>query len=322
MSKAFDRMDPNILISKLKFLNVNEGLIKLINDFLSDRQCCVKLKESSSYKNITMGTPQGTKLGPWLWLVYINDLTVNCSAMKYADDITLYAPFRKFTSSSDTFQTALDGITSWAIKNNMLINAKKTQLIQFTLSEPKYMDAFMMDNVQISPVESARLLGVTLDKRLTFADHVNNICKNMASRLYAMRTLKRLGLSKNGLVTYYTANIRSALTYACPVWASLISDQNMGKIRQVERKALKIIYADLTYGEAISECAIPTIELFIKTLCHNLITNIHCQESHPLHQLIITNKSRKTRISKPTSMPVCRTTKLQNSFFYKYSKIL
>ena len=65
MSKAFDRMDPDILLSKLKRLEVNDGLLALIDNFLTDRECCVKLKEKSEYRAITMGAPQGTKLGPW-----------------------------------------------------------------------------------------------------------------------------------------------------------------------------------------------------------------------------------------------------------------
>ena len=70
MSKAFDKMDPNILIKKLQDLDIHNGLISLIDNFLTDRQCCVKLNNRSSYKDIDMGAPQGTKLGPWLWLVF------------------------------------------------------------------------------------------------------------------------------------------------------------------------------------------------------------------------------------------------------------
>jgi hypothetical protein len=140
MSKAFDKMDPNILMNKLKCLRVEDGLVALIDNFLTNRKCCVKLKEKSKYRAITMGAPQGTKLGPWLWLVYVNDLSASCSIMKYADDVTLYAPFMKKTSNAENFQVSLDEVSQWAQDNNMLINAKKTQLIQFTLSEPKYVD--------------------------------------------------------------------------------------------------------------------------------------------------------------------------------------
>ena len=73
MSKAFDKMNPNILSEKLLKLWISQGIVSLIDNFLTDRQCCVKLKEKSTFQHISMGAPQGTKLGPWLWLVYIND---------------------------------------------------------------------------------------------------------------------------------------------------------------------------------------------------------------------------------------------------------
>ena len=113
MSKAFDRLDPNILIHKLNDLGVNHGLIALIDNFLSQRQCKVKLVEPSAYRDITTGTPKGTKLGPWLWLIYMNDMKVNqsCKLVKYADDLTLYAAFSKSDrSTSPAFQMALDQI--------------------------------------------------------------------------------------------------------------------------------------------------------------------------------------------------------------------
>ena len=247
------------------------GLIALIDNFLTNRKCCVKLKEKSKYRAITMGAPQGTKLGPWLWLVYVNDISASCSIMKYADDVTLYAPFMKKTSNAENFQVSLDEVSQWAQDNNMLINAKKTQLIQFTLSEPKYVDHFRMNGQPITSVESAKLLGVTIDRRLTFGEHIDKVCSNMDSRLYGMRALKRLGLNRKGLITYYTANIRSALTYACPVWSSLISDNLMDKVVQVERKALKVIYPDLSYDAAICECGMTPIKLSMQDQCSKLI---------------------------------------------------
>ena len=82
-----------------------------------------------------MGAPQGTKLGPWLWLVYINDFSTSSSMMKYADDVNLYAgPFAKNTSTAEKFQSSLDEVSNWALDKNMLINANKTQLIHFALT--------------------------------------------------------------------------------------------------------------------------------------------------------------------------------------------
>jgi hypothetical protein len=321
MSKAFDRMDPNILIHKLHKLKVNQGLINLIDNFLSNRQCCVKLNHQSSYISISMGAPQGTKLGPWLWLIYINDLTVeaDCKLIKYADDLTVYTGFLKSAPTATlTIQKSLDLITDWAKSNNMLVNAAKTKVLHLTLSEPKYEPSLSMNGQPLESCQTAKILGVTVDKRLLFTDHINNTCDSIAGKLYAMRELKRVGLSTSGLLLYYTANIRSVITYASPVWGSLISSKAMQRVTQIERQALKIIHADLSYKQALSILCIPPIELYIDENARNTMAKIYSNPGHPLKTNIKENTGRRTRVSLSTNMPVCRTSKLKNSFFYKY----
>ena len=322
MSKAFDKMDPNKLLIKLKSLGTNDGLLNLINDFLTDRECCVKMGEKSEYKPITMGAPQGTRLGPWLWLAYIDDLTADFKMVKYADDVTLYAPFKKTSRSTQDFQTSLDNISSWAETNNMIINAQKTQQIQVTLSEPKYETVLQMNGVIVNTTDTVKLLGITIDQRLTFSEHVDNLCEAMETRLYGMRSLKRLGLNKTGLVRYYTTNIRTALTYACQAWTPLLSDILTNKIIQVERKALRVIYPDLSYTDAITECAIPSLAIFVQKQCIHYVGKIFNNPNHPLNHLITKNTGRSTRVSRATRMPRCRTSKLKSSFFYQYSNFL
>ena len=266
MSKAFDRLNPNIIISKLTELNVNSGLVTLIDDFLSDRQCRVKLREKSAYRDITMGTPQGTKLGPWLWLVYINDLSVpsSCRVIKYADDLTLYAKFKKSDqSTASNFQYALNSISDWALNNNMLINAEKTQIVHLSLSQPKYIPSFTMNGKQLQSTSNAKLLGVTIDTKLSFSKHVQETCEGLAGRMYGMRELKRLGLNSQGLTLYYTANIRSVLTYACPVWGSLITDKDKETIRRIEGKAMRIVNSDISYEQALFRDQVPAVDKFI-----------------------------------------------------------
>ena len=110
---------------------------------------------------------------------------------------------------------------------------------------------FYMNGHLLESSTTAKLLGVTIDSRLTFSHHIDNMCNSLASRLYAMRELKRLGLNSSGLLLYYTANIRSLVTYACPVWGTIISDHHQHRITQIERRALKIMNPDISYNEAI-----------------------------------------------------------------------
>ena len=111
-------------------------------------------------------------------------------------------------------------------------------------------------------------------------------CHTTCPRLYGMRSLKRLGLNKTGLVRYYTTNIRTALTYACQAWTPLLSDILTNKIIQVERKALRVIYPDLSYTDAITECAIPSLAIFVQKQCIHYVGKIFNNPTHPLNQLI------------------------------------
>ena len=319
MSKAFDKMNPNTLIEKLRDLSINEGLISLIDNFLTDRQCCVKLKEKSEYQEITMGAPQGTKLAPWLWLVYVNDLDPPCQLVKYADDLTMFASFNKTHNNSEFYQHELDCIDKWATDNDMIINSKKSKVLHISLTKPKYTNEFTLGGEVIEICESSKLLGVILDNTLNFTEHVDDICTRLASKLYGMRVLKRLGMNRKGLKTYYIANIRPVLTYASPAWTSLISDHNMQKIIQIEKSVMKIINSDASYHEALCEVNLSPLDVYITETGERYIRFIYDNEDHPLNPNIVRNNQRQTRVSSLTYMPRCRTSKLQNSFFHTYS---
>ena len=114
--------------------------------------------------------------------------------MKYADDMTLYTPVKKDASNQQLFQAALNTVEEWASNNNMLINADKTQLINISLTEPDLTDSYVLKQQTINECDSAKLLGITIDSRLSFTQHVKSITESLASRLYAMRQLKRLCL--------------------------------------------------------------------------------------------------------------------------------
>ena len=268
-----------------------------------------------------MGAPQGTKLGPWLWLVYINDLESTCKLVKYPDDLTMYAPFKKSADNDNqtSYQQALDDISKWAADNNMTINAKKSKLLHISLSKPHYTPDFMLDGKKLEVCQTAKLLGVTFDSKLTFSEHVDDVCSRLASKIYGMRVLKRLGMNSKGLKTYYVSNIRSVLTYASQAWASIISDQNMIRLTQIEKTAMKVINSDIPYNEVLAECELPPLNVYINETARTLIQVIHDNKCHPLNSCISLKKGRRTRVSSVTDMPVCRTTKLQNTFFYAYS---
>ena len=160
-------------------------------------------------------------------MVYIDDLQPECETIKYADDITIYSIVKKNpTEHHKELQPSLNYISQWASDNNMLINTRKTHLVKMTLSEPKHADNYVIDDVSSNISSHTKLLGVTIDSRLSFAEHVNDIVSRTSFKLFTMRRLRRLGANEKCLMMFYRSHILSVITYAAPAWSSLITLRN------------------------------------------------------------------------------------------------
>lgn len=159
--------------------------MSIIQDFLHNRTQCVKIKDSvSDYIDIAVGSPQGTKLGPILWLFYVNDLQVdNFNTIKYADDTSFYKDI-KYPSIEST-APAIIKTQQWSENNNMLLNANKTVVVNLTLNlRAKYEEPLRVSSeLSIVPSDKVKFLGVLIDKHLTFRDHVDSLFSRCSSRI-------------------------------------------------------------------------------------------------------------------------------------------
>ena len=164
-SKAFDRIDPNILLHKLRNLNIPNFLLHWICDFLSQRSQRVKIGDILSQKLDVWGTvPQGTKLGVFLFILMINDLE---STFKSVDDTTVYTITNDTTSTS--LQSAMDKIMSWSSDNKMRLNAKKTKEMVVSFSKvPPAIPNIKVDGKDLERVHCVTLLGLRITNTLTW----------------------------------------------------------------------------------------------------------------------------------------------------------
>ena len=217
-SKAFDRIDHNILIRKLQLLNMPPILLNWCAAFLRNRQQRVKIgQDKSNWLPIFAGVPQGTKLGPLFFLVMINDLTTTAPMYKYVDDCTVFEVTSHSSASSD-LQTHLDSINQWIVNNNMRINAKKTKELNICFAKsPPVLQPLTIDNVPLDCVQSTKLLGISIQSNLKWDLHVGTICRKASKRLYALRCLKRIGVLPRDLCSVFCCFIRPVVEYACPV---------------------------------------------------------------------------------------------------------
>ena len=238
-SKAFDKLQPSIVIAKMRNYGINENILKLVESFLSNRKQSVKVDSViSESMDIFVGAPQGTKLGPLLWLFYINDLQVdNYRAVKYADDTSFYRTVCNPGSAS--VAPAIQATLEWSNNNCMSLNAEKTEIMNIRLNyRSSYDDEILVnDNISIKPTECTKFLGVHIDNHLSFSKHVDHIISKCSSRMYLLRQLKILGMNAEGLKTFYCSNIRSLLSYAAPAWFTLLGDTDSNRLEKAQRTA-------------------------------------------------------------------------------------
>ena len=177
-SKAFDKVPHRRLAHKLDWYSVRNKSLAWITAFLKDRTQRVLLDgETSTPRPVTSGVPQGTVLGPVLFLTYINDLhesITKSNVRLFADDCVLY---RDITDRNDTdlLQQDLDSLGRWEAKWLMEFNVDKCFVMHATHSKHKIQHQYTLHNQTLTPVKHSKYLGVTLSDDLTWRTHISNV---------------------------------------------------------------------------------------------------------------------------------------------------
>ena len=319
-SKAFDRINHNILIGKLILLGVRRCIIPWICDFLSNRRQLVKIGGfQSAWGSVNGGVPQGTKLGPILFLVMINDLELkspHTSHWKYVDDLTLSESLS--IRDQSTLQSDLDEIQQWAEQNDMRLNVKKCKemVISFLRQSPNIVSLHINGN-PLSIVSSFKVLGVTFNDHLKWNDNVNILVKKASKRLYILRILRRSGVPSADLLPVFLALVRSVLEYACTVWHTSLPDYLSNKIEHVQKRALRVLYPGLHYIDALQIAQIPRLDTRRHDLCTKTFEKIakpNNRLNHLLPPTRVAAHGRTLRNKDCLSLPKCRTNRYKNSF--------
>ncbi|KAK3735987.1 hypothetical protein QZH41_006320 [Actinostola sp. cb2023] len=194
--KAFDLIDHSILARKLGTLDLPHGIVRWIIDFLKCRKQRVKLERDckSEWKDIPAGVPQGTQLGPWLFILMIDDIGVtNTDLWKYVDDTTIAEPVHKNEISN--IQSAVSELITKSHQNKFQLNEAKCK--ELRISFAKSAPDFALIVVNEKPIEVAsnvKLLGLNISDNLKWNVHISEIIRKVSSRLYFLRQLKRANI--------------------------------------------------------------------------------------------------------------------------------
>ena len=174
-SKSFDRINYKILISKMRKLDINESITNWVVDFLSGRKQRVKISGVfSDWLPVNGGVPQGTVLGPILFLIMVNDLVVDhYRRWKFVDDTSVSEVINK--NEMGKMQCLVNDINTWCMKNDMKLNQTKCKdmIISFALDHPK-LDPIFIEEHELVPVSSAKILGMYISVDLKWNTHITH----------------------------------------------------------------------------------------------------------------------------------------------------
>jgi len=194
--KAFDCVDHNILISKLEKYGIRGTALRWITNYLLDRkQYTLFNSKQSSLRTVTCGVPQGSILGPLLFLLYVNDFpkaSNNITTILFADDANCFTSGANITNIMQNLNTSLTNIYTWTKANKLTINIDKTHYILFTNNrEPKDLPDIIIDNTIIKRKHNTKFLGVMIDSKLSYKEHLLYIKPKIAKANAIISKAKR-----------------------------------------------------------------------------------------------------------------------------------
>ena len=242
-------IDHTILLQKLP-LYLGDKCLKLFSSYLSERSQKVFLNGHLSETGLVKyGVPQGSVLGPVLFLLYVNDLPLSLSSQTIqchmlADDTSLNISSKSLPEIENTLQNSITEIDKWCSKNHMVLNPNKTKSMLITTRQrhnrynPKL--NLSVNQIKINQVQEHKLLGVVIDESLTWKQHINHVSKKLSKNIYLLNRLKNI-LDKDTKILFYNAFIKSHIDYCSTVWDNT-SKQNIQKLISLQRRASKLIY--------------------------------------------------------------------------------
>lgn len=261
LKKAFDTIDRKILLKKLQIYGFRGNFLLFLESYLKDRKQFVDYNnEYSSLKLVDIGVPQGSVLGPLLFLLYINDLPLvlkNGNAVLFADDTTIVS-----SSKGPKFQQDLNNVQEWLKANKLTLNCEKSVVMNF--------GRCAINNIELSDkklklMKHCKYLGIYVDKDLKFKEHIQKIEKKLA-KFSGLIFKVRDYFSKKQLLLFYNAYAKSVIDYGILVYGKALKT-DIDKINKMQKRIIRTIYRRKKFS--------PTQDIFEDNLIFN-VNELYC----------------------------------------------
>jgi hypothetical protein len=265
LSKAFDTINHDILLYKLEHYGFRGVVLQWFESYLNNRKQFVRYQmRDSDKKIIKCGVPQGSILGPLLFILYINDIVNTTSLLElilFADDTTLLFSHPDIASKNDMINNELQEICNWFQANKLSVNAKKTNYMVLGThqSTTKFIDVnqdidlpevsranksktkinIKLDGVSLNRVSSTKFLGVIIDENLTWKNHIDAISKTLSRNVGMMTKLKHF-VPERILYSLYCTLIMPYINYGILIWGNT-NKLYLDKILKLQKRAIRTV---------------------------------------------------------------------------------
>jgi hypothetical protein len=324
--KAFDSISHKKLLHKLSSYGFSQLTNNWVKAFLTDRKQRVKIGSAfSPWLPCSSGVPQGSVLGPLLFILFINDLADVCTygTLKlYADDATLYAPVNSL-AETQLLQNDLCNVLKWSKLWQLPLNVKKCNFMRLKSSSPISF-TYSLDGVMLNRVQSAKLLGITMCPDLSFSKHCDIIVALAYKRTYLLLTAFTAS-NRATMCSLFNTYVRPILEFATPVWSPYLL-KDIDKIEGVQRFFTRSLsgLSKLSYTNRLQILELPSLELrrihtdciMLYKLTHNLVStpfnNLFSLRSHT-HTTSMSLRGNSLMLH----LPRCNTVARGNCYFVR-----
>ena len=244
LKKAFDTVNHDILLRKLYQYGIRGNILSWLKSYLTNRKQFVFLNDTTSAtKSISCGVPQGSVLGPLLFILYINDLPKASHLLTpilFADDTSLFIEGSSVLDTISILNNELEKITKWLASNKLTLNIVKSHYMIFHRARIKDEKCkVLLSNSTLDHVRFTKFLGMIIDEKLNFINHINYI-KNKISKGLGIIIKARKYLNKNVLINLYNSYVFPYLIYCVEIWGNTCTT-HLDPLIKLQKKIIRVI---------------------------------------------------------------------------------